>query len=244
MRGSGAPAGRRDCAARGWLAPAGGRPRGALRLLLCAALAAGCDSPTIPARADAYPFALPGSGLVFHWEPGTRVRVHVAAEPAGRAQVLADAFDAAAAAWAVTAPLAEVTLARTASASAADVVLAWSDGPFPVQTAACPPTGGGGGATTFCLTAESDAFVPYPPSGGGDGDVLFLVTISPTLAEDPVVMRRLVTHEIGHALGLFQHSPNADDLMFGGSLVADAPTEADRATFFTLYHTPSDLAGR
>jgi len=210
-------------------------------LLLCAALLAACDSPTIPARADAYPFALPGAGLVFHWEPGTRVRVHVAAEPAERAQALADAFDAAAAAWAVAAPLAEVTFARAAAASA-DVVLAWSDGPFPVETTGCPPAGSGGGATTFCLTPENDGFVPYPLSGGGASDVLFLVTISPTLSADPVLMRRLVTHEVGHALGLFQHSPNADDLMFGGSLVADAPTDADRATFYTLYHTPSDLA--
>jgi predicted Zn-dependent protease len=179
--------------------------------------------------------------VVFHWDSGTRVRVFLGDEPATRAEALASAFDAAAQAWTAAAPLAEVRFVRAASAAGADVVIAWSDGPFPVETEGCPPSGGALGVTTFCLTPERDAFLTYPLVGGAPGDVRFLVTISPTLFENAVVLRRLVTHEIGHTLGLFQHSPNPPDLMFGGALSADVPTEADRATLFTLYHTESDL---
>lgn len=210
-------------------------------VLSCLAASGACDSPTIPERADAYGFELPGPGLVFHWGSGAQVRVFVAEEPAERAAALEDAFGAAVAAWATAAPLAEFALRRASSVAEADVVLAWADGPFPVQTGACLPSGGGGGATTFCLTPSSDAFVRYPLAGGAASDVIFLVTISASIASDGTLLRRLVAHEMGHALGLFQHSPNPGDLMFGGELVPDLPTEADRATIFALYHTPRDL---
>jgi predicted Zn-dependent protease len=206
-----------------------------------AGIAAACDSPTIPERPDGYGFALPGPDLVFHWASGTRVRVFVASEPASRAQGLADAFTAAARAWTVAAPLGEIVVERASSIATADVVVAWSDGPFPVATQDCTPSTGAAGVTTFCLTPDNGAFVRFPAADGGASDVIFLITISPAIAEDAVVRRRLVTHEIGHALGLFQHSPNAADLMFGGQLSVDAPSEADRATFYALYHTPSDL---
>jgi hypothetical protein len=221
---------------------AGTARRGLSLALLVAVSAAGaCDSPTVPERSGGYDFSLPGPDLVFHWGPGAQVRVFVSEEPAGRAAALADAFDAATAAWATAAPFGEFTIRRATSVAAADVVLAWADGPFPVQTAECLPSGGGLGLTTFCLTADNEDFVRFPVSGGGQSDVFFLVTISASIVDDQTLLRRLVTHELGHALGLFRHSPNPGDLMFGGELVPDLPTEADRATIFALYHSPRDL---
>ena len=152
-----------------------------------------------------------------------------------------ETFAAAAQAWTVAAPLGEVVVERASSIAAADVVVAWSDVPFPVATQDCVPSIGAAGVTTFCLTPDNSEFVRFPAPDGGATDVIFLITISPAIAEDAVLRRRLVTHEIGHALGLFQHSQSPGDLMFGGQISVDAPSEADRATFYALYHTPSDL---
>jgi len=43
-------------------------------------------------------------------------------------------------------------------------------------------------------------------------------------------------HELGHALGLFLHSSDPDDLMYGRP-TADALSPRDVATLQTLYHS-------
>lgn len=50
-----------------------------------------------------------------------------------------------------------------------------------------------------------------------------------------------VKHELGHALGLFAHSDEATDLMFGDPVVAE-PSTRDRNTIERAYHRPSSLA--
>jgi hypothetical protein len=42
-------------------------------------------------------------------------------------------------------------------------------------------------------------------------------------------------HELGHALGIFQHSPNATDIMFADPRV-DLPSELDRGTVEAVSH--------
>jgi hypothetical protein len=49
-----------------------------------------------------------------------------------------------------------------------------------------------------------------------------------------------LTHEIGHAIGLFQHSPHSEDVMYALPSVA-VPSVHDRATAFYLYKGPSQL---
>lgn len=44
-------------------------------------------------------------------------------------------------------------------------------------------------------------------------------------------------HEMGHALGIFAHSPDPADIMFADP-VAELPSEADRETAERLYHLP------
>ncbi len=48
------------------------------------------------------------------------------------------------------------------------------------------------------------------------------------------------THELGHALGIFAHSPNSDDIMFADPGVA-ALSRRDRATAELAYHTEPTL---
>lgn len=48
------------------------------------------------------------------------------------------------------------------------------------------------------------------------------------------------THEIGHSLGIFRHSPNPADLMYFNP-TAQSPTDRDRTTAEVLYHLPSTV---
>ncbi len=47
-------------------------------------------------------------------------------------------------------------------------------------------------------------------------------------------------HELGHALGIFQHSPDPDDLMYSDPIVT-SPSARDRNTVNRAYHTPTTI---
>ena len=49
-----------------------------------------------------------------------------------------------------------------------------------------------------------------------------------------------VVHEIGHSIGIFDHSPNASDLMFVDPSVS-GPSARDLATAEVLYHVPANV---
>jgi predicted Zn-dependent protease len=53
-------------------------------------------------------------------------------------------------------------------------------------------------------------------------------------------MALTTTHELGHSLGIFAHSPNGDDIMFANPGVAEL-TSRDRATAELAYHTEPTL---
>ncbi len=51
---------------------------------------------------------------------------------------------------------------------------------------------------------------------------------------------RVTTHEVGHVLGLFAHSPTATDLMYF-AVTAREPSARDAATMQELYHLPTEI---
>jgi predicted Zn-dependent protease len=61
----------------------------------------------------------------------------------------------------------------------------------------------------------------------------------------PDCLARVSIHELGHALGLFRHSPDPLDIMYSfPDTSVRAPSEGDATTILTLYHQRSDLRPR
>ena len=53
-------------------------------------------------------------------------------------------------------------------------------------------------------------------------------------------MALTTTHEMGHALGIFTHSPDAEDIMYADPVVSSL-SPRDRSTAELAYHTPPTL---
>ena len=49
-----------------------------------------------------------------------------------------------------------------------------------------------------------------------------------------------VTHELGHALGILNHSHNVGDVMYGAPIL-DGLSDRDRQTIEKVYHTPANV---
>ena len=100
--------------------------------------------------------------------------------------------------------------------------------------------------------------IPPPPACEGGTDV-FVSTPDHTKLWTPIRMyvipkyaldnpatvpclARVSIHELGHALGLFKHSLDTLDIMYGFPYPSvTAPSEGDVTTILTLYHQRSDL---
>jgi hypothetical protein len=220
----------------------------ALFVLGLVASVLGCDlAPTVPGRTDAYPFTtiprFPGdTARVLRWPVGATIRVFIEGGTGARAMTLLDAFERGAELWNDAALYGEYRLLRTVTRPEADVVLTWSDLPPVVDPSNCR-VDIGRAVTTFCLRSDRqglEVFPLVPPDANrGPGSVKMLVTVLGS-ESTPAAADRLVTHELGHVLGIAQHSLNPADLMHVTNSVA-APSRADAATAQILYHTPADL---
>jgi predicted Zn-dependent protease len=214
-------------------------------LLLGAALLSACDSPTVPERLlrDVYDYRLlTPEPRVLRWPSGSTVRVYVepAAEPA-RTAALQAALQSAIPAWNAAALYGEVRLEETTDVANADVVMLYSGTLAPVDVSACSP-GGGQAYTTFCLSDDANHLKVFPLRNSPTaGNVKFLLTVRTTTVLNAEEVRRLVAHELGHVLGIGQHSPTPTDLMYAGVLTRAEPNAADRRTLQVLYHTEPDI---
>ena len=214
--------------------------RGPLTALLVLLGAVACDVPTVPPlpSESVYEFRLATSPpLTLHWPVGATVRVFVV-DGGTRADLLRAAAQEGAVAWNRHALLDEYRLVITDGPTDADVLLAWSDEPLPVDTNACPRTPGRG-VTTFCLAGAE--LYRYPFATGEESTVRMLVTIAVQLASSPDLVRASVAHELGHVLGIARHSDDASDLMWHGDPTRATPSLRDVATVRALYRTDADV---
>jgi predicted Zn-dependent protease len=196
------------------------------RALLSLALAAACTDPAIPDRRDAYGFRDP-SGAVFRW-PADRLPVRFYADDRGPMRtIVAQGI----AAWEAQFLYGELRGTLVSDSTDADVIVRWG-GAVPPDVA--PDTGA---PVSSCSGVTQVVF----DTAGTTLAEPMRVTVNDlggaaTAPQRVACAARVTTHELGHSLGLLQHSGQATDLMAAQPLV-DRPTTRDRITVEVLYHT-------
>ena len=203
--------------------------RGAGTALLLLALVA-CDGPAIPVRTPAYGFDDPTTGDVFRW-PANRLPVRVWADPRGTMPQLAAAGLRA---WEQLFLYGEFRGIVVDDSVGADIVVRWADSVPPnVAPDPGPAVFACDGLTRFSVGAANrlDDYIRIDLG----------VRFGYTEAQVAACVARVATHELGHALGILQHSPDTVDLMHANPR-ASGPSDGDRRTIEVLYHTEPTIA--
>lgn len=204
-----------------------------LLLLLTAGIACG-DSPTEP-TAEPYPWQLvSGSDVItFHWPPASLpVRIWVEDQYDLPARVQAGLVQ-----WRAALTTTQFRATIVTDSATADIIIRADRLASPTFRGASHRLGG---RVQSCEGA-SDIQV--------DDDLTELVlpvhayvvpSLDPELPETDACLSRVTTHELGHLLGIYDHSPDAGDLMHSSPTVA-APSAADIATMREVYRSPASL---
>lgn len=202
-------------------------------------IGAACSEPAAP-RLDppAYdPTQL--SGVLYRWPTGRTVAIYTDPTAVSAGTDLAGATVAAMAAWKNALDGNQFAFRTATSAADADVIVHVSGAPRLVGLAGCaePPTFAGG-VTFFCPAADSALTLPL--ANGATGRVKVDISINPAATSAANPLLALVTHELGHAVGIGGHSPDALDVMHGSPAVS-TPSARDIATLRWLVRQAIEL---
>ena len=208
-----------------------------------------CDAPTYPPAAAAYDPTALSEGKVYRWRSGRTIVVYADPTSAPTGFDLAATVRDAAARWNDATRFGEYRLAVTERASDADVIVRFRAAPPLVDLLGCEPPGGGAGRTAFCTDANPVPVLPLVGTGGGH--VKMDVYVDPTgrTAEQlapfgltpQTYFQALVTHELGHVLGIGGHSGDERDVMYGGLILVTSPSDHDVDTVRWVWLQPVDL---
>ena len=187
--------------------------------------------PTLPTRdcvGCTYDFVdtVPPDTILFHW-PSSGVRVRFWADPQGAMPALVSLGIAT---WEAQFLYGEFRGATVSDSNAADVIVRWAAGaPADVPPDTANPVPACDGVTNDSLDASGHSLatpvhVTLSVKGGYQP------------AQIAACVRRVVIHELGHALGLLKHSPYANDIMYATPLVT-RPSAEDQRTIERLYHS-------
>lgn len=222
------------------------------RVLAALALAAlaltGCDAPTWPAEPFAYDPTLLTEGLIYRWAPGRTIALYADPTSAPAGFDLAAATRAGAERWNSAAQFADFRLVVATRPEAADVIVRFRFAPALVDLGDCEPFGGGAGRTAFCRDETPVRVLPLLAGGGGQVKMDVYVDPEGRTAEQlapfgltpQTYFQALVTHELGHVLGIGGHSDDAADVMNGFPRVT-APSARDQRTLRWVLRQPADL---
>ena len=210
--------------------------RAAAAAMVVLPLLSGCSDIGAPSRADVYEWRAVQGGdtLNFHWPPSF-LPVRIWAEDQFSLPLYADSSIAA---WRRVFLYHEWDAVRVADSAAADVIVRYGPPPagddillerFSMDSRAAECQ-----ATT--LPHVDDAREVHLPM-----HVYIAARFSPELPETQACLALTLSHEIGHTLGIFRHSPHPEDLMYSNPAVA-GPSERDRNTAEVLYHTPANVS--
>ena len=202
-------------------------------LTLAVVALAACGEPAAPTRAGGYAFDDPSTGLVFRW-PGDRLPVRYFADTRGNMGAL---VDRALRIWEDQFLYGEFRAVRVTDSADADVIVLWADSvPPDVPPDTGAPVFACNGLTTFSIDSAGTALdQPVRAEIGINMSQTF------TAAQVAACVRRVSVHELGHTLGILQHSSNPTDIMNSGVPVS-TPSDQDRRTVEVLYHTPPTIA--
>lgn len=203
-------------------------------------ITAACSEPAAP-RVDppAYdPTQL--TGVLYRWPTGRTIAIYTDPTAVPDATDLRVATAAAMTAWKLALLGGSQFAFRTATSAAdADVIVHVSGAPRLVGLAGCaePPTFAGG-VTFFCPAADSALTLPLV--NGAMGRVKVDISINPAATSAANPLGALVAHELGHAVGIGGHSPDALDVMYGSPAVS-VPSARDIATLRWLVRQKIEL---
>ena len=229
------------------------RRRGALPLLLAivalSALLASCESPNILGMPPTHTGSpLPGDTFFYRWTAGKTILVYVDTTDAPTGFDLRAATREAGARWNNLTQFADFHVALTDDPARADVVYRFRFAPPIVDLQGCEPAGGGSGRTAFCTDSNPAPVLPLLATGGGH--VKVEVYIDPEAASDAQLQlfgltrqehfQALVTHEMGHVLGIGSHSGSLEDVMNGAPRVVD-PSDQDATVLRWVWLQIPDL---
>lgn len=213
------------------------RPRRTIVAALYIALA-GCDAPTLPGEAPAYdPVAISG-GRIYRWPIGYTVRVRVHHQGVPSNLDLRGMVVRAAQAWEEGLAYREVRLRLTNSVQNTDVLMRVRQATSPLTGACSNEISTPAGFTLICVSGDSVLTREY--RSGIRGRVKIEIVVDPAVADTDERMQALVTHEIGHALGIGSHSPVRDDVMFASPEVT-VPSPRDQQTLRYVLHQPVEV---
>ncbi len=151
------------------------------------------------------------------------IRVHIAPTPIGVEGVEAylESFRYAMREWEAAAD-GRIQFQEVAATEEADIRVRWQ------RSGLTQITDTALGKTELSRLSETDFEV---------GMVLALRETGSAVLLSPEKMRTVCLHELGHAIGLWGHSPDSADVLFFAA-AAQRPTDRDRATLLKVYATP------
>jgi len=203
---------------------------------LAALASAACHDTSVSSCFDpgvaGYEFNPPGdTNGVFHW-PASYLPVRVYAEPVAQLQQNADS---AMRLWVNAFRCRELSMQRVADSTTADIVIrnpVALPAPAAALRFAADSVGACTGRTDVSIDAQNRIERPIRS---------YVAPQNLDTAAVSACYHFVVAHELGHALGLFQHSSDPGDLMYPVPR-RRALSAADRFTIQILYNTPPTMA--